>query len=86
MPTSDGSHAYVGQGGWTAAGALLFSVAIAERAPGAPAFGAPKPLGAPFNIGGNGGVPQWLSTDECSLYFVAQAPGATYLQLNVARK
>jgi hypothetical protein len=86
VPTADGRYAYVGQGSWVGNSALLFSVALAEKAPGATKYGAPAVLGAPLNEGGNGGVPQWLSTDECSLYTLGVSPGGTFQQLSVARK
>ena len=86
VPTEGGQYAYVGQQSWVGDGALLFSVALAAKPGGAPMYGVPAVIGAPVNTGGNGGVPQWLSSDECSLYYIAVSPGGGFLQLNVARK
>ncbi len=85
VATQDGHFAYVGVGSWSPG--LLFSIGLAEKGAGATKYGAPEVLGAPANPdASHGGVPQWLSSDECRLYYIAQAEGGGSRTLMVASK
>ena len=87
VATRDGRYAYVGAGGTTASGATLFSLALAEKSPTAARYGTPVVLSGPVKPDANhGGIPQWLASNNCRLYYLAQSTSAAGGTLQVATK
>ncbi len=84
VATSDGSYAYVGvsRADWPTTG-ILFGAGLAARETSG-LYAMPTEMGAPLNDAAHGSEPQWLSSDECRLYYVELT--STARRLMVASK
>jgi hypothetical protein len=81
VATADGSHAYFGVGlpNYPTTG-ILFGTGVAAR-DAAGTYPVPLAMGAPINTAGHGSEPQWLSNDECRLYYIEQSSSGRNLMV-----